>query len=117
MALDRLRATLIDAVASGVPPVYEVEAAGRYEGQFRERQIDAAIRLFETQGVDRNDKAARAASMLHNFPFFGAPPAPFLFMPADGGLGDAADCCNFANPFMPPLAGGGTRPAPHAGLS
>src|SRR3546814_4109653 len=27
MALDRLRATLIDAVSSGVPPEYEVEAA------------------------------------------------------------------------------------------
>src|SRR3546814_10236538 len=89
MALDRLRATLIDAVSSGVPPEYEVEAAGRYEGQFRERQIDAAIRLFETQGVDRNDKAARAASMLHNFAFFGAPHAAFLFMPADGGLREA----------------------------
>src|SRR3546814_21138265 len=62
MALDRLRATLIDAVSSRVPPEYEVEAAGRYEGQFRERQSDAAIRLFETQGVDRNDKEIGRAS-------------------------------------------------------
>src|SRR3546814_14630712 len=86
MALDRLRATLIDAVSSGVPPEYEVEAAGRYEGQFRERQIDAAIRLFETQGLSRNDKAPRAASMPHNCTFFGAPHAAFPFLPAHGRL-------------------------------
>src|SRR3546814_17725217 len=107
MALDRLRATLIDAVASGVPPEYEVEAAGRYEGQFRERQIDAAIRLFETQGVDRNDKAARAASLLHNFALFGAPPAAFLFIPADGGLHEAADSSTFAQEFILSLCAAG----------
>src|SRR3546814_5361421 len=85
MALDRLRATLIDAVSSGVPPEYEVEAAGRYEGQFRERQIDAAIRLVETQGVERNDKDARAATMLHNFAFLGGPQAAVQLKPAEGG--------------------------------
>src|SRR3546814_14409543 len=116
MALDRLRATLIDAVSSGVPPEYEVEAAGRYEGQFRERQLAAAIRLFETQGVDRNDKAARAASMLHNFAFFGAPPAAFLFMPADGGLREPADCRKFAQTFILATPAAGPGPCPHASL-
>ncbi|RIA45559.1 nitroreductase [Hephaestia caeni] len=117
MALDRLRVALIDAVSSGVPPEYEVEAAGRYEGQFRERQIDAAVRLFETQGVDRNDKAARAASMLHNFAFFGAPHAAFLFMPPDGGLREAADCSKFAQTFMLALAAAGLGSCPQASLS
>src|SRR3546814_4095430 len=53
MALDRLRATLIDAVSLGMPLAYEVDAAGGSEGHFRERRFDAAFRLFETEGVDR----------------------------------------------------------------
>src|SRR3546814_10206209 len=72
--------------------------------------------LFETQGVDRNDKAARAASMLHNFAFFGAPHAAFLFMPADGGLREAADCSKFAQTFMLALAAG-LGSCPQASLS
>nr|WP_286207614.1 nitroreductase [Hephaestia sp. MAHUQ-44] len=115
--LDRLRVTLTDAVASGTAPDYEVTAAARYEGQFRERQIDAAIRLFDTQGVDRHDKAARSASMLQNFSFFGAPHAAFLFMPADGGVREAADCSKFAQTFMLALAAAGLGSCPQASLS
>src|SRR3546814_16509119 len=73
--------------------------------------------LFETQGVDRNDKAARAASMLHNFAFFGAPHAAFLFMPADGGLREAADCSKFAQTFMLELAAAALGPCTHASLN
>src|SRR3546814_17213988 len=87
-----------------MPPAYEVDAAARYEGPFRERQIDAAVRLFEAQGVGRHDTAARAESMLRNFDFFGAPHAAFLFIPAGGGLREADDCRKFAQTFMPSLA-------------
>ncbi|RIA37165.1 hypothetical protein DFR49_3042 [Hephaestia caeni] len=116
-ALDRLRTALTEAVSSGRPPAYEVEAADRYEGPFRERQIDAAVRLFEAQGVGRYNTAARAQSMLRNFAFFGAPHAAFLFIPAGGGLREAADCSKFAQTFMLALAAAGLGSCPQGALS
>src|SRR3546814_6834159 len=100
-----------------MPPADEVDAAARYEGQFRERQIDAAVRLFEAQGVGRHDTAARAESMLRNFDFFGAPHAAFLFIPAGGGLREAADCSKFAQTFMLALAAAGLGSCPQGALS
>lgn len=116
-ALARLRAALIEAVSAGMPPAYEVDTASRYEGLFRERQIDAAVRLFEAQGVGRHDTAARAASMRRNFEFFDAPHAAFLFIPADGGLREAADCSKFAQTFMLALAAAGLGSCPQGALS
>src|SRR3546814_8525545 len=55
--------------------------------------------------------------MLHNFALFGAPHAAFLFMPADGGLREAADCSKFAQTFMLALAAAGLGSCPQASLS
>src|SRR3546814_2367958 len=44
-ALVRLRTALTEAVSSGMPPAYEVDAAARYEGPFRERQDRKSTRL------------------------------------------------------------------------
>lgn len=38
--------------------------------------------LYETLGIDRQDKAARSAQLRRNFEFFGAPVAVFLFVHA-----------------------------------
>lgn len=116
-ALERLRTALIETVRAGTPPDHDVAPAGRYEGPFRERQIDAAVRLLQVQGVERHDHAGRAASMLRNFAFFDAPHAAFLFIPPGGGLREAADCSKFAQTFMLALASAGLGSCPQGALS
>src|SRR3546814_5413239 len=55
--------------------------------------------------------------MLRNFDFFGAPHAAFLFIPAGGGLREAADCSKFAQTFMLALAAAGLGTCPQGALS
>lgn len=115
--LARLSTALIDAARSGMPRAPEVEHAQPYRGVYRDRQIDAAVRLFAAQGVERHDKEARMRSFLLNYAFFGAPHAAFLFIPADGGLREAADCGKFAQTFMLALTAAGIGSCPQGALS
>lgn len=116
-SLARLGAALITAAEAAMPRRPEVEHAQPYRGVYRERQIDAAVRLFAAQGVERHDKEARARSFLRNYAFFGAPHAAFLFIPGDGGLREAADCGKFAQTFMLALAAAGVGSCPQGSLS
>lgn len=116
-ALDRLRIALQAAAQAGVPREPDVEYGMAYTGIFRERQIDAAVRLFAAQGVARHDRDARTASALRNYRFFDAPHAAFLFMPADGGLREAADCAMFAQTFMLALTAAGVGSCAQGSLS
>ena len=116
-ALARLRAALLAAAGASVPRSAEVDHAAPYQGKYRERQIDAAVRLFATQGVARQDRQARMASFLRNYAFFDAPHAAFLFIPPGGGLREAADCGKFAQTFMLALAAAGVGSCPQGSLS
>ena len=98
------------------PRAPDLEYAQPYRGEYRDRQIDAAVRLFAAQGVERHDREARIASFLRNYAFFDAPHAAFLFIPADGGLREAADCGKFAQTFMLALASAGIGSCPQGSL-
>ncbi|RYY27417.1 MAG: nitroreductase [Sphingomonadales bacterium] len=115
--LARLRDALIDVAKAGTPTSPEVEHAQPYREQYRDRQIDAAVRLFAAQGVGRHDRDARMASFLRNYAFFDAPHAAFLYIPADGGLREAADCGKFAQTFMLALTAAGIGSCPQGALS
>jgi nitroreductase len=116
-AIERLRGALIEAAKQGTPSASEVEHAAPYRGVYRDRQIDAAVRLFAAQGVTREDRAGRVASFLRNYAFFDAPHAAFIFIPGDGGLREAADCGKFAQTFMLALAAAGVGSCPQGSLS
>src|SRR5262245_29834082 len=53
---------------------------GKYTGVYKERQHDAASRLYSGMGITREDKAARGVAFMRNFEFFGAPHVAFVFM-------------------------------------
>lgn len=116
-ALARLGAALREAAVSGTPRTPDVPHAMPYVGVFRDRQIDAAVRLFAAQGVERHDREARTASALRNYAFFDAPHAAFLFMPVEGGLREASDCAMFAQTFVLALAAAGIGSCAQGSLS
>ncbi|MEM6640081.1 MAG: nitroreductase [Pseudomonadota bacterium] len=88
---DKLAQSLQATVMSGNPPNPKFDWAARYEGVYRERQIGAAVALYEAMGIGRDDKMARNIAMLRNWDFFGAPHAAFFTMPVSLGVMGAVD--------------------------
>ncbi len=90
---------------------------GRYQGVFRERQIDAAVQLFQASGVGREDPAGRAASYMRNFELFDAPHVAFIYLPEVFGIREAADCGMYAQTLMLALSAHGLASCPQTALS
>ncbi|MEM1264193.1 MAG: nitroreductase, partial [Pseudomonadota bacterium] len=50
-------------------------------GVYREREIDCAVRYYQTMGIAREDRDARNALSARNWQFFDAPHVAFMSMP------------------------------------
>lgn len=112
---ERLRERLPAALASGEYDM-DFEYSGSYDGAYKDRQRDAAARLYAAMGIERGDKAARAAAFARNFSFFGAPHVAFLFLPHPFGLREAADVGMFADALMLAMAAHGVASCPQTAL-
>lgn len=89
---------------------------GKYDGIYRDRQYDAAQRMYEAQGIPREDKARRMQAFMRNYEFFGAPHAIFLCMHDWCGLREAADVGMYAQTLMLTLAAHGIGSCPQTVL-
>lgn len=90
---------------------------GQYPGIYRERQHDAAARLYGAMGITRDDKRARAMALLRNYSFFDAPHAALVFLPEPFGLREAIDCGMFGQTLMLALTAHGIASCAQAALS
>jgi nitroreductase len=106
-ALRRLREALVDAGMRDEPIKPDWPADGKFAGIYRERQIDAAARLYGAMGVERRDLVARKAAYVRNHAFFGAPHVVFIFMPEPFDTREATDIGMFAQTLMLILASRG----------
>ncbi len=82
-ARDRLRDALLNEArrqAPNIPPL--PEAFQRYRQELGEQ-------VYGAMGITREDKEGRAAAVLRNFEFFGAPLVGIVCMHRDLGLADA----------------------------
>lgn len=109
----RLRAAALDPRQHQPDFPYD----GRYDGIYKERQFDAAMRLYGAMEIAREDKAGRAEGFLRNYGFFGAPHAAFVFLPEPFGLREAIDCGMYAQTLMLALASHGIASCPQTALS
>jgi len=53
----------------------------KYEGIYRQRQLDVGVLLYEALGVTREDREGKRQAFLRNLEFFDAPHVVFIFMP------------------------------------
>lgn len=90
-ARDDLAASLKATVMSGAKPNPRFDWFANYDGVYRERQIGAAVALYDAMDIGRDDKMARNMAMLRNWDFFGAPHAAFFAMPIRLGVMGAVD--------------------------
>lgn len=107
---------LIQAASTGAPGEQDITPAGPYPGVYRERQIDAAVRLFDAQGIGRDDKMGRMRSLLRNFEFFGAPQVALFCVPDWAGVREIADCGAAMQSFMLACTAAGLGSCPQGAL-
>ncbi|HET8707301.1 MAG TPA: nitroreductase family protein, partial [Pseudomonadales bacterium] len=88
----------------------------KYEGIYKERQYDAAARLYDSMSIRREDKERRNELFMRNFSCFGAPHVAFLFLPEQFGLREAADVGMYAQSLMLTLAAFGLGSCPQTSL-
>lgn len=88
---NRLRDRMVENVKSGVPFNPDYEYADRFEGEYRERQVECAMALYSAMGIERHDKEGRARASLRNFEMFDAPHVVFIGMDKSFGVSVAID--------------------------
>src|ERR1700732_5209210 len=90
-ALKRLREALVEAGMRDQPIKPDWPADGKFTGIYRERQVDAAQKLYGAMGVERSDVVGRRMAYIRNHAFFDAPHAVLIFMPEPFNAREAAD--------------------------
>jgi nitroreductase len=99
-ALERLHAALVVAGMRDEPIKPDWPADGKFTGVYRERQVDAAQRLYGAMGVARSDTVGRKMAYIRNHAFFDAPHAVLIFMPEPFDTREAADIGMYAQTLM-----------------
>lgn len=88
-----------------------------YHGVYKDRQKDAAVRLYQAMNIERDDKAGRHQSFLRNFEFFGAPHVAFIGMEEGFGLREAVDMGMYTQTLMLAMTAHGLGSCPQNTLS
>ena len=99
-ARDRIRAKLVDNILNGVPMNPDFDYPGKFEGEYRKRQVDCAVAMYSCMGIAREDSAGRARASLRNFELFDAPHVAFIGMHKAFGTTVAIDVGMYAQSLM-----------------
>lgn len=90
---------------------------GKYEGEYKIRQHDAAATLYGAMGIARDDKQQRDEVLFRNYSFFGAPHVAFIFLPEPFGIREAVDVGMYSQTLMLAMAACGIASCPQTSLS
>jgi nitroreductase len=99
-ARDRIRAKLIERIMSGTAMTPDYDYPGKFEGEYRKRQVDCAVAMYSSMGIARDDTAGRAKASLRNFELFDAPHVAFIGMNKAFGTTVALDVGMYAQSLM-----------------
>lgn len=104
---DRIRQRLLQNVQNGVAPNPDYDYPGKFEGDYRRRQVACAVAMYSEMGITREDNAGRARASMRNFELFDAPHAAFIGMHKDFGTTVAVDVGMYAQTLMLAMAAHG----------
>lgn len=88
---DKLRAAMVERVTSGVPFNSDYDYPDTFAGEYRRRQVECAVALYDQMGIARNDKAGRMHAVVRNYEMFDAPHVCFIGMDKSFGASVAID--------------------------
>ena len=109
---NRLRDEMVTRMQTGVTPNPDYDYRGDFENEYRKRQVDCAVALYNEMGIGRDDKAGRMRAVLRNFEFFDAPYIAFLGMNPKFGTTVAIDVGMFAQTLMLTMVAFGLHSCP-----
>ncbi|MCH2191327.1 MAG: nitroreductase [Gammaproteobacteria bacterium] len=79
---DKIEKAMVSEIMSGKAPTPFFQPGDQgLKDQYRKRQIDCAISLYDSVDIKYEEKEKRQQLMLKNWQFFGAPHAAFFSMP------------------------------------
>ena len=115
---DKLVERMVAEIMSGKQPNSAFRPGDKdLKDQFRKRQIDCAVALYNAMDVEYKDKAGRQALMLKNWQFFGAPHAAFFAMPKEFGEVNAVDIGIYLQTLMLLMTEAGLASCPQGALA
>lgn len=97
---DRLREQFLERMSAGSPGDPDFPYVSRFEGEYRKRQVECAVALYDEMGISRDDKPGRLRAARRNFEFFDAPHIVFLGMDRSFGSTIAMDVGMYAQTLM-----------------
>ncbi len=97
---ERLRQALYAHARSGTPPAPDFPFPAAYLGIYRDRRKVCGVQLYQSLGIERDDKAAAAEQSLENFRLFGAPHVAIVTTADALGAYGMLDCGLYVQTFM-----------------
>lgn len=104
---DKISSTLVELVTSGAPQNPDYQYPGKFEGEYRRRQVECAVELYGAMGIERDDKIGRAKASLRNYELFDAPHVLYIGMHKNFGTTVALDVGMYAQTLMLAMAAHG----------
>ncbi|GAB1261173.1 nitroreductase [Aurantivibrio plasticivorans] len=97
---DRLSRTMIENLKAGIDQNQDYEYSGNFVDQYRRRQVDCAVALYNQMGIERGDKEGRIRGVMRNYEYFDAPYMAFIGMDEKFSAPVALDIGMYAQTFM-----------------
>lgn len=93
---------LVDAMRSGLsnPSVHDIAPPTEYRAEYGDRRRAAGYALYESLGIRRDDRKARADQMMLNYSFFGAPHVAVITSDSALGAYGYVDCGAYVANFL-----------------
>ena len=108
---DELSEQLISTIGQG-ENVLDFPYEAKYFDEYRKRQLDVGILLYEALGVTREDREGKKRAWLRNLEFFDAPHVVFIFMPDWCEIREAIDVGIYAQNLMLSIEAHGAASCP-----
>ncbi len=109
---DTLRAAMVERVTSGVPFNSDYDYPDTFAGEYRRRQVECAVALYDQMGIARNDKAGRLHAVVRNYEMFDAPHVCFIGMDKSFGASVAIDVGMYIQNLMLVMTAHGVSSCP-----
>lgn len=117
-ARDSLETAMVAQIMNGDAPTPHFKPGDQgLNGKYRKRQIACAISLYDSVGIEYEEKEKRQQLMLRNWQFFGAPHVAFFSMPKSMGEVNAVDMGIYLQTIMLLMTEYGLASCPQGALA
>lgn len=99
-ATQRFRDAISAHARSGAKPQPDFPFPASYLGEYRERRKVCGVQLYQSLGIERDDRSRVAEQALENFRLFGAPHVAIVTTEEALGIYGVLDCGLYVQTFM-----------------